>query len=243
MPQLMQLLPQLARYKKSLILISAGLGVGIAFTLLVQCLSGGSKQESQQAEQAPAPSSSGMRIAGSTNVPAAATNTPHSAAAAPSNPFAPASTVNNPFLPVPPAPQQQISGYAPTPFPSDGRDSYGRPSQQTYAQAPGGVPQGYNTGPAPVGTMDYGQSGNGYPVAVGRRAVDSYVPGGGVLPAVEAGGSNNVIIDGTQSSNTVIDPTPGLDVSQMTVGRNGLLGNPCSDPASCRGRAYSTGAQ
>lgn len=239
MPQLMQFLPQLARYKKSIILISAGLGVGIAFTLLVQCFSGGSKQEPQQAEQAPAPSSSGMRIAGSANVPASPA--PHSAAVAPSNPFAPASPANNPFIPVAPA-SQQVSGYAPMPYSSSGQGNYGRPNQQVYTPA-SGVSQGYNTGPAPVGTMDYGQSGNGYPIAVGRRAVDSYVPGGGVLPAVEGGSGNNVIIDGTQSSNTVIDPTPGLDVSQMTVGRNGLLGNPCSDPASCRGRAYSTGAQ
>lgn len=158
MPRLMQLLPQLERYRKSIILISAGLGVGVLFTLLFQCLSGGSKQEQPQVEQA----SSGMRIAGSANVPSTVSSAPHAAAVAPSNPFAPASPVNNPFIPVAPP---QAGGYAPAPHPSSGYPNYGQPSQQTYTQAPGS-PQGYSSGPAPVGTMEYGQSANGYPIAV-----------------------------------------------------------------------------
>lgn len=223
MPQPTQFLPQLMRYKKSIILLSAGLGVGVTFTLLVQCLSGGSKEQPPQ-QQAAAPSS-GMRIAGRVDTP------PPAPAAAPA-PFVPVTPMNNPFVPQA-APPQQVSGYAPAP--SSGYANYGSPTPQTS-------PQGYNSGPAPIGTMDYSQSRNGYPIAVGRRAVDSFVPGGGVLPAIESDGGGNVIIDPTQSSNTMIDPTPGLDTSQMTVGRNGLLGNPCSDPASCRGRAYSTGS-
>lgn len=210
---------QLMRYKKSLILLSAGLTVGIIVTLLAQALTN-SPDKSSATEQASAESgrsSNGARLA----------STP----AAPPPPAPVSAPLMPPVAPVAQYTQPQYSQAVPNP------GGYGQPlpPQYQYQQQ-----QSYSV--APVGTMQYGQSSSGYPTAIGRRAVDSYVPSGGVLPGGVSDG-NTVIIDPGPSSNVVIDPTPGLDVQNMTVGRNGLLGNPCSDPPSCRGRAYSNGPQ
>jgi hypothetical protein len=84
--------------------------------------------------------------------------------------------------------------------------------------------------PPPVGTnasvagrhMEYSESTSGYPIAVGRRAVDS-TPEGFVTSG------NAVLLD---ESGAIMDPEP------RPIGRNGLVGNPSVDPPSSRGAAY-----
>lgn len=47
----------------------------------------------------------------------------------------------------------------------------------------------------------------------------------------------------TQTTPTTLYPGQMMDDQDHAVGRNGLRGNPCVDPPSCRGRAYSRMAQ
>ncbi len=66
--------------------------------------------------------------------------------------------------------------------------------------------------------MTYSETTSGYPIYTGRRAVDSSAQ---PVETVESAPINE---EATMS---------------QSVGRNGLLANPCVDPASSKGKAYS----
>jgi hypothetical protein len=71
----------------------------------------------------------------------------------------------------------------------------------------------------------YSETASGYPIYTGGRAVDS-------LPA-----QIPVQFQQAESQNQVILPDAGQEAQQ--VGRNGLIANPCVDPPSSHGLAYS----
>lgn len=70
--------------------------------------------------------------------------------------------------------------------------------------------------------MTYSETTSGYPIYTGRRAVDS-----SALP-----------VETTESASMNEEAT-----MSQSVGRNGLLANPCVDPASSKGKAYSSSWQ
>lgn len=230
----------LRRYKKSIILLVCGLSAGVVTTSILQFLSQDSRSGGASVRQDErSPSSSGMRLAGGSQLP------PNYPAPPPPVPV-PAPQVSPPSTPVfansapsapPPMAQPQWSN-----IPSAGQPA--QPPQPlvlppNYTIVPANTPSGY----AAVGTVEYSQSSGGYPIATGRRAVDSFAPGGGICPVVTNGSSTVILDQGSSpgSSTVMHDPTPGLDVQNMPVSRNGLLGNPCCDPSSTHGRAYRSG--
>jgi hypothetical protein len=84
------------------------------------------------------------------------------------------------------------------------------------------VPQAQEATLAPG--LHYSESSSGYPIYTGWRAVDSPMA---ALPS-----------DSSQTQTVIY----GQDVSNLQpqqIGRNGLLANPCVDPGSAHGLAYS----
>jgi len=71
--------------------------------------------------------------------------------------------------------------------------------------------------------MHYSETSSGYPVYTGGRAVDS-----SMAPLTDSAQSQEVIY-GQEVSN----------LQPQQIGRNGLLANPCMDPISVHGLAYS----
>ena len=89
----------------------------------------------------------------------------------------------------------------------------------TYLNNASGMPA-TNLAPGSVSPgVNYSQTTSGYPIYTGGRAVDSP----GLATQIPC-----------QSQPMLVPMLPSLP-----VGRNGLLSNPCVDPASCRGLAYS----
>lgn len=83
--------------------------------------------------------------------------------------------------------------------------------------------------PPPISSIEgryvqYSESTSGYPIIAGRRAVD-YNSSGAITPS-----GNAIMVDET---GTILQQTP------RPIGRNGLIGNPCVDPPSSHGTAYS----
>jgi hypothetical protein len=226
MQQLPYYLDLWKRYKKSAILLGCGLIAGVIITSVMQYFSY-DRPPLPPVQGAGPPPAGSMRIAGNTPLPP-----PQESPRAPEPAAAPT------WVDVP-APHGVQSAPAGNPFAaapqSAGDPVAGAPPSHAV---PVPAPQ-QSAGYLPFGTMEYAQSSNGYSVAVGRRAVDSFVPGGGVMPAVVEG--SNTYIDPTPGggSTQIIDPTPGLQ--NMQVGRNGLLANPSVDPSSTFGRAYNRG--
>ena len=214
------------RYKKSTILLSAGVTAGTIITLLIQqfCSQFGPPRSPEQEAGATPPA---RRLAGIETFGRAAPAQQSS------------NRIDAPPVPVQhPSPQTQtFSNSAASPAVSS--QSYAAALQSYTPQAPASAS---NYSIQPPGATEYGRSTSGYPFAMGQRAVNSCVAGGSVLPASQGGGATSTI-DPRPGANVIIDPTPGLDMQQMTVTRNGLLGNPCADPPSCRGQAYSRVAQ
>ncbi len=225
-------LEQFQRYKKSIILLACGLTAGILLTSILQYFSVDSRptQPSKSTDQAA--SGQGMRFGSSDGPVGYPPPLPPPTAA----PFAPPAVAAQ----APPratAPQWVDVPAASLAPKMQAGQALSLPPNYTI------VPSSQNAS-STIGTMEYTESSNGYPVAVGRRAVDSFVPGGGICQAVTNGTGSNVILDPSpgSGSNVIQDPTPGLDVQNMPVSRNGLLGNPCCDPPSSHGRAYTQGS-
>jgi len=84
--------------------------------------------------------------------------------------------------------------------------------------------------------MEYEQTTSGYPIAIGRRAVDSDANGstayGGTSEKNIENATNNAPV-ALDENGTVVTPEP------RQIGRNGMISNPCMDPASVKGKAYS----
>ncbi|HEY9790348.1 MAG TPA: hypothetical protein V6D22_08115 [Candidatus Obscuribacterales bacterium] len=76
--------------------------------------------------------------------------------------------------------------------------------------------------------LDYGQTASGYPIATGRKAVDYYDSAQG-----------RVINTGVDPGATAGWAADDYSVPAQRLGRNGLVSNPCVDPPSSHGAAYS----
>lgn len=111
----------------------------------------------------------------------------------------------------PPAVAAPVASAAPTPAPAETVAA-----QEVSAQST----EGSYTPPGRM--LEYTQSASGYPIIVGRKAVDYGAE------AVEVG-NQPVAID---ESGALVDQ------EVRPIGRNGLIGNPSVDPPSSKGAAY-----
>jgi hypothetical protein len=119
----------------------------------------------------------------------------------------------------PEAPTEAPAPTAPTSY------SYGAPAPvQTMpiGSLNTGTYYGNNNAVPPDRDIEYQQTSSGYTIYTGRKAVDS-------TQTVNVGTGAAYVVDqyGAQS-----------DVSGQPIGRNGLRGNPCVDPASTYGASY-----
>lgn len=87
------------------------------------------------------------------------------------------------------------------------------PAAAAAAAQPSYVPEGRN--------IEYANTVSGYTIYTGRRAVDSEE-----APTYSSGAA------ATDETGSVVAP------ASQPIGRNGLRGNPCVDPASTFGSAY-----